>query len=155
MRSYEMDILLSSFLGIPQVFGVKRNQNNVILNDSWTVNLKSRRENIMMDSFLKGFGTEFENLKKQWCNTPPHTERQMGIDVSDELKDLFKVYTDANAHLESKEKTALNHLVNAMESFLAVHKEKTKVAQKLNTLQYKLKDNAGCGCEDEDEDEDE
>lgn len=155
-RPYEMDILLSSFLGIPQFFGVKINSNHAILNDSWTINLKTTRENVMMDAFLKGFGTEFENLKHQWCNTPPHTERKMGIDVGEELKDLFKVYTDASAHLESKERMALNHLVHAMESFLSVHKEKIKVDNKLTTLKYKLQDNGGCACdEDEDDDEDE
>lgn len=151
---YEMNVLLSSFLDIPPVFGVKRNKNHVILNDSWTVNLKSTRENVMMDAFLNGFGTQFENLKNQWCNTTPHTEKKMGIDVTDELKDIFKVYMDADAHLESKQKMALNHLVNAMESFLAVHKEKNIVASKLNTLKYKLKDNAGCDCDEEDEDGD-
>lgn len=149
---YEMDILLASFLGIPQYFGVKRNTNHAILNDSWKVNLIQRRENVMMDAFLRGFGTEFENLKNQWCKTQSQPEKQMGIDVSEELKDLFKVYTDANAHLESKERTSLNLLVNAMESFLAVHKEKNTVAQKLNTLKYKLKEN--CGCEDDEDGED-
>lgn len=153
---WEMDSVLLAFLGIPEIIGWKINPCHAILNDSWTVNLMTTPENIMMDSFLRGMGKEMERLSKQWDNTPPHMEKQMGIDVSDELKDLFRVYTDAQKHLESKEKTAMNHLVNSMEAFLKVYKEKQSVDYKLNTLKYKIKDNCDpkCDCEDEDEDGD-
>lgn len=83
----------------------------------------------------------------------------IGVDVSDELKDLLKVYTDAEEHLLSKEKSALESVEAVMKRYLEAKDERKKVTQKLNALKQKLA--AGqppkqedCDC-DEDEDEDE
>lgn len=151
-----LDILVKALLGFPKPMGYKQGNHCAILDDSWTVNLRStqERENIMMDSFLRGFGGQSEELKKAW------QEKQMiGVDVSDELKDLLKVYTDAEEHLLSKEKSALESVEAVMKRYLEAKDERKKVTQKLNALKQKLA--AGqppkqedCDC-DEDEDEDE
>lgn len=150
-----LDILVKALLGFPKPMGYKQGNHCAILDDSWTVNLRSTTvdtENIMMDSFLRGFGGQSEELKKAW------QEKQMiGVDVSDELKDLFKVYTDAEEHLLSKEKSALESVESVMKRYLDAKEERKKVSQKLNALKQKLA--AGqppkqeeCDC-DEDEDE--
>ena len=56
---YDLDILVKALLGFPQPMGYKRGNHCAILDDSWTVNLRSTiqdSENIMMDAFLRGFG---------------------------------------------------------------------------------------------------
>lgn len=76
----------------------------------------------------------------------------MGVDIGEELKDLLKVYTDADAHLGKKEKQVLDNLVNYMKSFISVHEEKRKVCNKLANLKQKLE--MGSKCEDCGDDED-
>lgn len=151
-----LDVLVKALLGFPKSMGYKQGNHCAILDDSWTVNLRStqERENIMMDAFLRGFGGQSEELKKAW------QEKQMiGVDVSDELKDLLKVYTDAEEHLLQKEKSALESVESVMRRYLEAKDERKKVTQKLNALKQKLA--AGqppkqeeCDC-DEDEDEEE
>lgn len=76
----------------------------------------------------------------------------IGVDVSDELKELLKVYTDAEEHLLNKEKCALESAESVMKRYLEVKEERKKVTEKLNVLKHKL----SLGKEDKDEqDEDE
>lgn len=149
-----LDILVKALLGFPQPMGYKQGNHCAILDDSWTVNLRStqERENIMMDSFLRGFGGQSEALKKAW-----EEKQVIGVDVSDELKDLLKVYTDAEEHLKSKEKSALESLTHCMKRYLEAQAETLKVTQKLNTLKQKLAAGQHCqSCgEDHDDEEDE
>ncbi len=149
-----LDILVKALLGFPQPMGYKQGNHCAILDDSWTINLRSTNEesgNIMMDSFLKGFAGQAEQLKKAW-----EEKQVVGVDVSEELKDLFKVYTDAEEHLKSKEKSALESLTHCMKRYLEAQAETLKVTQKLNTLKQKLAAGQPCqGCEGNDEDEDE
>ena len=131
---YELDILVKSLLGFPQPMGYKQGSNNVILNDAWTVNLRStEKENIMMDAFLRGFDGQSEKLKKAW-----EEKQVIGVDVSEELKDLFKVYTDAEEHLSQKEKQALETMTSCMKRYLEAQEERKKVTLKLNSLKHKL-----------------
>ncbi len=66
------------------------------------------------------------------------------IDVSDELKDLLKVYSDALKHLDKKETDAFDTLYSYMKRFMEVHEERKKVMNKLNTLDSKIKKVATC-----------
>ncbi len=149
----ELDILVKALLGFPQPMGYKYGSNNVILNDAWTVNLRTtEKENVLMDAFLNGFGQQFSELKKQWEETQKG-HGMVGIDVEDELKDLLKVYTDAEEHLKRKEADALSTLSGYMKRFLDIQEERKKVTDKLQTLKAKMT-HACEGC-DEDEEEDE
>jgi len=147
---YDMDTLLKSFLGILEPMGYKfGNSKGFILDDSWTVNLVSTQPegDVMMREFLKGFGCQNEKVKNQW-----EEKHMSGIDVSEELKDLYKVYSDAHTHLESKEKDQLCNLVGNMKKFIEVYEERKKVASKLSNLKGKL--TSACSeCEDEGDDE--
>lgn len=148
---YELDILVKALLGFPQPMGYKQGNHCAILDDSWTVNLRStEKENIMMEEFLKGFAGKSEELKKAW-----EGKQVVGVDVSEELKDLYKVYTDAEEHLITKEKQALETVTAQMKRYIAAQEERQKVSQKLNALKHKLAQGQPCqGCgEDEDEDE--
>lgn len=152
---YELDILVKALLGFPQPMGYKRGNHCAVLNDSWTINLRSteERENIMMDAFLRGFDGQSEALKKAW-----EEKQVIGIDVSDELKDLLKVYTDAEEHLLSKEKSALEAVESVMKRYLEAKDERRKVSAKLNSLKQKMaagqspKDE-DCDCDEDDEEE--
>lgn len=147
-----LDVLVKALLGFPKPMGYKQGNHCAILDDSWTVNLRStqERENIMMEAFLKGFDGQSEALKKAW-----EEKQVIGVDVSDELKDLLKVYTDAEEHLLSKEKSALESVESVMKRYLEAKEERKKVSQKLNSLKQKLAAGKPCpSCEDE-EDEDE
>jgi len=145
----QLDILVKALLGFPQPMGYKQGNNNKILNDSWTVNLRStEKENIMMDSFLRGFG---EDLKKQW----QEGKQVIGVDVSEELKDLFKVYTDAEEHLKQKEQQALETVTSCMKRYIAAQDERKTVTQKLNGLKQKLAQGAPAPEQKDEEDDEE
>lgn len=79
-----------------------------------------------------------------------------GIDVSDELKDLMKVYTDAEQHLIKKEKDALDQWTLYSRRYIDISDERKKVTEKLSTLKAKMdySNKAACCNDDEDEDED-
>jgi len=84
---YELDVLVKAFLGFPHPMGYKEERNNVILNEAWTINLRStEKENIMMDAFLKGFNGKHEQLKKAWEESIKTGLGTMEIDVSEEMK---------------------------------------------------------------------
>lgn len=144
-RYQEMDIYLKAFLKVPDVLGYRFAQQNAILNDSWTVNLRStnQTENVLMNSFLGGFAV-------------PEGTQPIVVDATNELKELKRIYDDAFGHMQKKEAEALNHLVYSMKRFIEVHEERQKVEQKKTTLDSKLqlgKKEEPCGCDD-DEDED-
>ena len=148
---YNLDILVKALLGFPETVGYKQGNARVILNDSWQINLiQKQEENIMMDAFLKGFAGQGEALKKAW-----EESQMVGIDVSDELKDLLKVYTDAEEHLKRKEAEQLAQLTTSMQRFLNCQKEREDVSRKLSNLKLKMSQGQKCeGCgEDHDEDE--
>lgn len=53
---YGLDVLVKALLGFPQPMGYKPGNNKAILDDSWTVNLRSSvEEDIMVVAFLQGF----------------------------------------------------------------------------------------------------
>lgn len=77
------------------------------------------------------------------------------VDVSDELKDLFKVYTDAEKHLKAKEGSALETLTSYMKRFVEAQEERKKITHKLAILTQKMKDvepeeDSDCGDEEDD-----
>lgn len=145
---YDLDILVKALLGFPQPMGYKRGNHSAILDDAWTINLISTdKENIMMDAFLRGFEGQSEELKKA-CGE----QQVIAIDVNEELVDLLKVYTDAEEHLLSKEKFALEILESMMRRYLESKDERKKVSQKLEALKQKM---ASCHpSQQEDEKED-
>ncbi len=149
----ELDILVKALLGFPKPMGYKQGNHNAILNDSWTINLRStieESENIMMDAFLRGFDGQAEQLKKAW-----EGKQVVGVDVSDELKDLLKVYTDAEEHLKQKESSALQLLESYAKKYLDAKEERVKVSKKLEALKSKMAAGQSCQSCGEDHDEDE
>jgi len=150
-----LDILVKALLGFPQPMGYKQGSNSMILNDSWMVNLRptKERENIMIDAFLRGFGHQFSELKKS-----KESYDMNGIDVSDELRDLLKVYTDAEAHLLSREKSELDVMTVYMKRYLEIQGERKKVTDKLSCLKKKIADGQApkqedCDCGEGEEEE--
>ena len=151
-ESERLDVLIKALLGFPEVLGCKFAQAKAIVNDSWVVDLRGQPEdNYMMEAFLKGCGENYSDLKKQWDKSQGEGT-MMAVDVSAELADLLKVYTDALQHLENKEKQSFDSLIGYMERFIDAHKETKKVANKLANLKSKLSLKQK-GCEDCDEDE--
>ena len=78
------------------------------------------------------------------------------VDVSEELKDLFKVYTDAEKHLKQKEDSALDSLTSYMKRYMDAQEERKKISRKLAILTAKMKDvesEEDCDCCDEEDDE--
>ena len=148
----KLDILVKALLGFSEPMGYTRGSNNKILNDSWTVNLRSTREeseNIMMDAFLKGFGGQSEDSRKD------DEEKMIGIDISDELKDILKVYTDAEEHLLRNEKSALEIVTSNMKRYIQAQDERKNVSNKLTILKEKLAHGESVRDEESDEYEDE
>lgn len=149
-----LDLLVRALLGFPRAMGYKQGNHCAILDDSWTINLRTtHKENIMMDSFLSGFAGKSEELKKAW-----EGKQVSEVDISEELKDLLKVYTDAELHLKSKEDQALSSLESVMKRYMDAKEERKKVTLKLNTLKYKLGKSEPCDecdeCDEDDEDGD-
>ncbi len=146
--SYPEDILTKALLGLLEPLGCKFAQGHAILNDSWTINLREiPKENLMLDMFLKGFDGKAEELKKAW-------EGRMPVDVSEELKDLLKVYKDASEHLVKQEGYKLDQLVSSMKDFIKVHEERKMMERKLKNLIQKVEPPKHCeGCDHDDEDE--
>lgn len=62
------------------------------------------------------------------------------VDVSEELKDLFKVYTDAEKHLKQKELSAHDSMTSYMKRYLEAMEERKKISQKLEVLTQKMRD---------------
>lgn len=145
VMSYErLPTLTKALLRFEDNVGCKRHFNNAILNNAWMVNLKtSERENVMMDSFLRGFG---QDLKKQWEDKIMNT-----IDISEELADLMKVYTEAEEHLKKKEAGELETMNNYMRRYMQVQDERRKVTDKLNALKHKMERKACDECDEEDD----
>ncbi len=118
---------------------------NKILNDSWTMNLK-KVENDM--SFLNEMP---ESLKRIWKENVG-----LAVNVTDELKELLKVYTDAEDHLKRKEADKLNSLTIYMQSYLNAQEKRKEYTEKLKNLQSKLAPKENCDdCEDDEYGDDE
>ena len=126
-------ILVRSLLGLEDKRRYVEVEGGVICNDAWMINIKTKeKENYMMDSFLRGFG---EDLKKKWEGDKP----MVNVDVDDEMKDLFKIYTDAENHLKEKKEAALRSLTYTMKNFIDIQDEHRKIEEKLHILKNKLK----------------
>ena len=52
---YSLDILVKALLGFPEAIGYKLCNNKAILDDNWTINLKSSGEQDILAAFLMGF----------------------------------------------------------------------------------------------------
>lgn len=151
---FDKDVLVKSFLGLLESIRYKFGEaKKVILNDAWVINLANTQPegNVMMREFLKGFGCSNEQTKKQW-----EDDKVALIDMSEEMKDLYKVYEDAHKHLQEKERDTLANLVSWMRKFVETYDERRKVGDKLGRLKAKLSPGSedGCNeCEDEGDDE--
>ncbi len=100
---------------------------------------------LSMDAFINGFT---DGLKQQLG-----VNDMVDIDITDELKDIHKVYTDGEAHLRQKETEFLSTLAIYMKKYLDVREERIKVSNKLGALNNKFKNPCDeCG-EDEGEEE--
>ena len=104
----------------------------------------------MMDCLIKALKALSEERKIY-----EEKNKMSGIDVGDELKDLLKVYTDADEHLRRKETDALNSLSSYMKRYLDSVEERKKVSEKLFNLKAKITLHEKCGCEDDEEGDDE
>lgn len=135
--------------------GYKEGNHCAILDDSWTVNLRSTREeseNIMMASFLAGIGGCDEKIKNQLQGN-----KMISVDVSQELKDLMEVYMEAETHLKGKEANALITMTHYMKNYLKVQEERIKISNKIFTLNTKM-ENLPCddfACDENEEGDDE
>lgn len=147
---FPSDILTKSLLGLLDEVAYKFSQGNAILNDAWVINLReTKKENLMLDMFLRGFDGKAEELKKAW-------EKQMGQNFESELTDLLKVYKDAAEHLCTQERYKMSHLVAAMKDFIKVHEDRQQMEKKLAALVQKLEPMKPCeGCSEDEENEDE
>jgi hypothetical protein len=91
----------------------------------------------MMDEFLRGFGGQYSEVEKQWIKEVEE-KKMIAVNVSEELKELLKVYMDAEKHLEQRERQETENLVYTMEKFIKVYKERQKVSTKLYALKKKM-----------------
>ncbi len=138
----QLDVLVKALLGFPQPMGYKYGNYAGILNDSWMVNLRSTEEDgedIMVSAFLNGFGGgSGKQLNKAVEGKHMEDKRMVGVDVSDELNDLLRVYSDAEEHLKKNEANALESMTHCMKRYLEVMEERKKLTQKIKTLELKL-----------------
>lgn len=100
---------------------------------------KSKKEEDSMNEMEK-------ELDKMWRLTG-----QDSVDVEEELRDLHKVYIDAEEHLKNREANALDQATFAMKKFIDVQEERKKVSKKLSKLKDKMCDLSDCKHEDEEE----
>lgn len=110
-----------------------------VVENSCKINLK---ENMSCFNYL-------DDLKKQM-------EKSMKkIDVSQELKDLLKIYTDAEFQLKRKEETALSSSNYYSKIYLNSLDEREKMSDKLKELKKKIviEEDKSCDCCDEGDDE--
>lgn len=84
------------------------------------------------------------DLMKDYFN---QKREKKNMDVSEEMKDLLKVYAKAHEELENQAAGTLHNLIYDMKRFIGIYDEKEKVESKLKSLKNKL------GIEDEEEDE--
>ncbi len=87
----------------------------------------------MMDSFLRGFGGQSEELKKAWEGKNNPT-----VNISEELNDILRVYTEAEERLRSKEETHLDTATESMKRYISSREEREAITIKLNKLKSKL-----------------
>ncbi len=141
-----INVMINALLGFPQ----QKREFDGILNDSWVVNLKRKeKENVMMDAFLKGFADQSQELKKSWGK---ETNK---VNVTQELKDLLKVYEESEKHLQKKEDECLRLLNSYMRAYIRATEERNEISDKLHNLRVKLVEGScedSCGdCEEDDE----
>ena len=101
-------ILTQAFLGLEGY--IEREHYGCILNDDWTV-----------------------NLRQQQKEKPMH-----GINITEELKDILKVYEDAEKHLQAKETAALDLVTSYMKRFIEAQEKREEVSKKLKALKIKM-----------------
>ena len=149
LEDNQLSVLARALLGFKYPFPQRLYRESKIINDAWMVNLKFKKENVMMESFLRGFGKDVsEDLKKQWG-----VKSSQEIDITDEIIELTKIYQDAEAHLKKKEEAELDCMESYMKRYLQVKDEREKVSDKLKSLLDKVnhKPCDECSCEDDEE----
>lgn len=151
---YQMDVLVHALLGLLDQPDHNQRYSTMLLNEAWTINLsssKQQKEDVMIDAFLRGFGGKQEQLKKSW-----EDKYVNGIDISVELDDLLKVYTDSEEHLKQKEQQVLEVLTVQMKRYVSVQEDRMKVSKKLEALKCKLSSGKPCSdCDEDDQEGDE
>lgn len=120
----------------------QRHSNNVILNDSWVVNLISSQENCgwvtkqedtyPMESFLTGLSQEIKDAWKQSEHERPT------VNLNAEMNELLQVYENTLKTLNDRHASRESALVYEMEKFCAVHKERKEMLKKYGSLKAKL-----------------
>ncbi len=146
-RDYlNLPTLVKALLGFEKYIISFYTQGCEIHNDAWVVNFKTceTQENVLMDALLKGLMEMKEQVEGKV---------RIGVDVSDELKDLLKVYTEAEEHLKTKEVNARDMLDGYMTRYLDAKKERREVTEKLHILKAKLTPPKCPGCDEEDDEE--
>lgn len=76
-----------------------------------------------------------EKIKAMW----QEGENDAGVDVGDELKDLLRVYVDAEENLRGREAQHLETMTHCMKRYLEAKDERIKISSKLHTLKEKMK----------------
>ncbi len=87
----------------------------------------------MMDSFLRGFGGQSEELKKAW-----EGKNNTTVNISEELNDILRVYAEAEERLMSKEQVHLDTATESMKRYILAREEREAITAKLNKLKNKL-----------------
>ncbi len=91
----------------------------------------------------------FEELKQQM-------KESVGVNVTEELKELLELYTDQEKRAIDEEATALIFMTHRMEKYLGLKKHREGVSKKLQDLKSKMKITDKCEkCQEDDEEEDE
>ena len=144
-RYHELDILVKSFLGFPEYVDCRISKNSAILNDDWLINLRWKEEtDVMTDAFLKKVEGMLDELNKGVENS--HIE---GKNITGELNDLLRIYTDAEGVLKRKEEELLRMLTSYMKRYVEAQAEREKVTEKLTVLKVKIFKPACQDCGDE------
>lgn len=136
------NVLVNSLLKKRRTLACKFAKAKAICDDSWVVDLtQPEKRNTLMDSY-------FRTLRQ------PQQETK-AVDVSQELMDLMKIYSDAHEQLSTRERYAHSSLVDAMRTYLEVYDERRAIADKLSTLKSKIIDPNRQPDEDDEDGDDE
>lgn len=115
-----------------------------ILNDSWTVNLrpnKPKERETKMEAF--------ENLQKYLRECGKPEDRPNGQNITAELEDLKKIYTDGLVATKRSQDYAHQSLVSCMRQYLKAFDDNNALASKLSGLECKMakpKEDEECDC---------
>lgn len=91
-------------------------------------------EELMMESFLRDMG---EDIKNEW-KEGVQEKFVRAEDITEELKDLLKVYTDSEDSLKKREDGDLATMQYHMKRYLKSYEDRVKVSEKLSKLKSKM-----------------